>query len=86
MRKPKFVTAQEVVSMLKDGDTFGMMGMTMANNMMNQMGMNNMMGGAQQQAPQQQTPAGGAAPKFCPNCGQPTNGAKFCGNCGQQLA
>ena len=30
MRKPKFVTAQEVVSMLKDGDTFGMMGMTMA--------------------------------------------------------
>jgi membrane protease subunit (stomatin/prohibitin family) len=63
-----------------------MMGMTMANNMMNQMGMNNMMGGAQQQAPQQQAPAGGAAPKFCPNCGQPTNGAKFCGNCGQQLA
>ena len=39
-----------------------------------------------QQAPQQQAPAGGAAPKFCPNCGQPTNGAKFCGNCGQQLA
>ncbi len=63
-----------------------MMGMTMANNMMNQMGMNNMMGGAQQQAPQQQAPAGDAAPKFCPNCGQPTNGAKFCGNCGQQLA
>ena len=56
-----------------------MMGMTMANNMMNQMGM-----APNQQM--QQAPAGGAAPKFCPNCGQPTNGAKFCGNCGQQLA
>ncbi|MFQ9451695.1 MAG: SPFH domain-containing protein [Coprococcus sp.] len=27
----------------------------------------------------------GTAPKFCPNCGQPTNGAKFCGNCGTKL-
>lgn len=25
------------------------------------------------------------APKFCPNCGTPTNGAKFCSNCGQKL-
>lgn len=30
--------------------------------------------------------SGGAVPKFCPNCGQPTNGMKFCGNCGQKLA
>ena len=29
--------------------------------------------------------AGGTAPKFCPNCGTPTNGANFCGNCGQKL-
>ena len=29
--------------------------------------------------------SGGTAPKFCPNCGQPTNGAKFCGNCGTKL-
>ena len=29
-----------------------------------------------------QTAGTGTAPKFCPNCGQPTNGAKFCGNCG----
>ncbi|MCR4717014.1 MAG: SPFH domain-containing protein [Lachnospiraceae bacterium] len=64
-----------------------MMGMQMANTMMNNMG--GMMGGQQ---PQQTQPAqqpvqgaGGAIPKFCPNCGQPTNGAKFCGNCGQQL-
>ena len=26
------------------------------------------------------------APKFCPNCGTPTNGAKFCSNCGTKLA
>ena len=59
------------------------MGMAMANQMagtMNQMNnpMNNQMGG--------QTAGNGVAPKFCPNCGQPTNGAKFCGNCGTKLA
>lgn len=27
----------------------------------------------------------GIAPRFCPNCGQPTNGANFCGNCGNKL-
>ena len=32
-----------------------------------------------------QTAGTGKAPKFCPNCGQPTNGAKFCGNCGTKL-
>lgn len=32
-----------------------------------------------------QTAGTGTAPKFCPNCGQPTNGAKFCGNCGTKL-
>ena len=26
-----------------------------------------------------------AVPKFCPNCGAPTNGAKFCSNCGAKL-
>ena len=30
--------------------------------------------------------SGGTAPKFCPNCGTPTNGAKFCSNCGTKLA
>lgn len=59
------------------------MGMAMANQMagtMNQMNtpMNNQMGG--------QAAGNGVAPKFCPNCGQPTNGAKFCGNCGTKLA
>jgi membrane protease subunit (stomatin/prohibitin family) len=27
----------------------------------------------------------GTIPKFCPNCGTPTNGAKFCGECGNKL-
>lgn len=27
----------------------------------------------------------GTPPKFCPNCGTPTNGNKFCGNCGNKL-
>ncbi|MBO6052213.1 MAG: DUF4428 domain-containing protein [Clostridia bacterium] len=26
-----------------------------------------------------------SAPKFCPNCGTPTNGAKFCSSCGTKL-
>lgn len=26
------------------------------------------------------TTAGTAVPKYCPNCGTPTNGANFCGN------
>lgn len=58
------------------------MGMAMAGQMagaMNQMNnpMNNQMGG--------QAAGNGVAPKFCPNCGQQTNGAKFCGNCGTKL-
>ena len=48
---------------------------------MTQMNMNQQMnmGGQMSQ------PAGGVAPKFCPNCGTPTNGANFCGNCGNKL-
>ncbi len=30
--------------------------------------------------------AGGAYPKFCPNCGTPTTGSAFCGNCGAKLS
>lgn len=63
----------------------GMMGMQMGMMMANQMTgnlQNNMNGQMNQQA----APTGnGTAPKFCPNCGTPTNGAKFCGNCGTKL-
>ncbi|MBO7386197.1 MAG: SPFH domain-containing protein [Lachnospiraceae bacterium] len=55
------------------------MGMMMGQQMMNQM--NNANAGAQTGAPA----GNGAIPKFCPNCGTPTNGNKFCGNCGTQL-
>lgn len=61
-----------------------MMGMQMANQMMN--AMNNAGAGQQGNAGgQQAAPNTGAAPKFCPNCGQPASGSKFCPNCGNQL-
>lgn len=54
------------------------MGMAMGQQMMNNMNVNNAnqgMQGASQNA----------VPKFCPECGTPTNGAKFCSNCGKKL-
>ena len=66
------------------------MGMMMGQQMMQNMGMmnnNNAQAMQQQAAPQMQAAqAGGAVPKFCPNCGTATNGAKFCSNCGNKLA
>lgn len=67
------------------------MGMMMGQQMVNQM--QNAMNPQMNQQPQMQQPqmmsqpqqAGGVAPKFCPNCGTPTNGANFCGNCGNKL-
>lgn len=44
--------------------------------------MNNMAGAGQQV---NQAASSGAVPKFCPECGQATNGAKFCSNCGTKL-
>ena len=38
-----------------------------------------------QQATVNTANAGGGVPKFCPDCGTPTNGANFCGNCGKKL-
>ena len=60
------------------GDMMSMqMGMQLGQQMMNNMNtaMNN-----------NANVSGGTAPKFCPNCGTPTNGAKFCSNCGTKLA
>lgn len=67
-----------------------MMGATMANQMMGQMNFGQQQVQPQvqpqQAAPQQAAaPAGGTAPKFCPECGTATNGAKFCSNCGTKL-
>ena len=60
-----------------------MMGMNMANQMMQNMN-------ATIQQPQTSSTAGtqtmnGTKPNFCPNCGQKTGEANFCPNCGQKL-
>lgn len=63
------------------------MGMAMGQQMVNQMNQSGAMnmGTQSQQAGTAQAGGNGTAPKFCPNCGTPTNGMKFCGNCGNQL-
>ncbi len=64
------------------GDMMSMqMGMMMGQQMMNQMAgtMN------QTQNTQGASAGNGTIPKFCPNCGQPTQGLNFCGNCGFKL-
>ena len=64
-----------------------MMGMTMANQMMQNV--NAAMQQNQTSMPAQQNSApnqtAGAKPNFCPNCGQKTSEANFCPNCGQKL-
>ena len=58
-------------------DMAGMMvGMQMGMQMANQMTGQNAGG---------QNAGAAGAPKFCPECGSPTNGAKFCANCGNKL-
>ena len=62
------------------------MGMMMGQQMMGQMMGNNQMMNNQMMNNQAAAPVGnGTAPKFCPECGTPTNGAKFCPNCGNKL-
>ena len=66
------------------GNMAGMqMGMAMGQ-MMGQMMNGNMHNNAQQN--QAAPSSNGTVPKFCPNCGTPTNGARFCSNCGTKLA
>ncbi|MGN0329564.1 MAG: SPFH domain-containing protein [Lachnospira sp.] len=58
------------------------MGMAIGQQMMNNMNMGN----NQTASNGSVKSSGGAIPKFCPNCGTPTNGANFCGNCGNKLS
>ena len=87
----KYTRVAAADGMAKGGNGGGMaadmvglqMGMALGQQMVNQMNL----GGAQTQqtAAAQGAQQGGAGPKFCPDCGTPTNGSKFCGNCGKQL-
>ena len=61
------------------------MGMAMGQQMVNQMQMGANSMNIQQSVPMGQSAGNGSAPKFCPNCGTPTNGANFCSNCGNKL-
>ena len=71
-----------------------MMGMNMANQMMQNMNGNANQGGANQSGTNQgntnqnnaaPSDQNGSKPKFCPNCGTKTGAANFCPNCGQKL-
>ncbi|QQZ09071.1 SPFH domain-containing protein [Heyndrickxia vini] len=65
-----------------------MMGMNVANQMMNQMNQSNQTNQNQSnQAPSQPQAQvdGQKKPNFCPNCGTKTGEANFCPNCGQKL-
>ncbi|WP_167955512.1 SPFH domain-containing protein [Anaerosporobacter faecicola] len=62
-----------------------MMGMNMANQMMQNMNQGNTMQGAPMQAAPVQGNPSTSKPNFCPNCGQKTGEANFCPNCGQKL-
>ena len=65
-----------------------MMGMNIANQMMNQMNQNTPNQPAVSQDDQSHSPQQTAEqkrPNFCPNCGTKTGNANFCSNCGQKL-
>lgn len=59
-----------------------MMGMNIANQMMQNMKEESAGTGTNPASPDQGT---GAKANFCPNCGRKTEGANFCPNCGQKL-
>ena len=60
------------------------MGMAIGNQMMKNM--NDQVGGQMMSGGMNGSGAGNSvSPKFCPQCGQPANGAKFCSNCGTKL-
>lgn len=62
-----------------------MMGMNVANQMMQNINNQNNQAGSGNQGTAQNQPTG-TKPNFCPNCGQKTGAANFCPNCGQKLA
>ncbi|MBU5484483.1 SPFH domain-containing protein [Clostridium sp. MSJ-11] len=62
-----------------------MMGMNMANQMMENMKQNQSTPTQNNNNNNNTAVEKNAKPNFCPNCGQKTGGANFCANCGQKL-
>lgn len=62
-----------------------MMGMNIANQMMQNMNANMQQQSTMSQPAQAPAAGNGTKPNFCPNCGQKTSEANFCPNCGQKL-
>lgn len=62
-----------------------MMGMNMANQMMQNMNNTNSSVVNPHNNQDSMNPGNPAKPNFCPNCGQKTGEANFCPNCGQKL-
>jgi membrane protease subunit (stomatin/prohibitin family) len=62
-----------------------MMGMNMANQMMQNMNTASQPQQGQTHQGQSQTSGSNAKPNFCPNCGQKASEGNFCTNCGQKL-
>ena len=62
-----------------------MMGMNMANQMMQNMNANMQQQNVMNTSAPQMNSTPGNKPNFCPNCGQKTGEANFCPNCGQKL-
>ena len=81
-----FSYPQEVQDMQAKNMASMQMGMMMGQQMINNMAaQQNQTANANTAAPAGGQPQAGTVPKFCPNCGTPTNGGKFCIECGQKL-
>jgi len=62
-----------------------MMGMNMANQMMQNVNNQNGQHGANNRGNSEAKTQAGPKPNFCPNCGTKTSAVNFCPNCGQKL-
>lgn len=80
-----YTQVQMAESLGKGSGSAASMANTMAGMQMGMMMGQQMVNGMQGNTDGAHGASGSAYPKFCSNCGTPTNGGKFCSNCGQKL-